>query len=89
MPNVNHVCVSCITIGPLAEIPEAEEEEQWQEEMRLSSSEGASTPVLDSSRPDTRVVCISRARDLSGMYVKFQCYILYIEQTTYILSYLW
>ena len=56
-----------MTIGPLAEIPEAEEEEQWQEEVRLSSSEGASTPVVD-SRPDTRVVCISRARDLSGRY---------------------
>lgn len=59
-----------LPIGPLAEIPEAEEEEQWQEEIRLSSSEGASTPVLD-SRPDTRVVCISRARELSGIYLSF------------------
>ena len=65
--SVNLVCISSITIGPLAEIPEAEEEEQWQEEVRLSSSEGASTPVVD-SRPDTRVVCISTARDLSGRY---------------------
>ena len=91
MPSVNHVCISCITIGPLAEIPEAEEEEQWQKEIRLSSSEGASTPVLD-SRPDTRVVCISRARDLSGMFTvtiyilnnllciwNSKCYYLYIE----------
>ena len=59
-----------MTVGPLAEIPEAEEEEQWQEEVRLSSSEGVSTPALD-SRPDTRVVCISRARELSGMLVNF------------------
>ena len=56
-----------MTVGPLAEIPEAEEEEQWQEEVRLSSSEGISTPAVD-SRPDTRIVCISRARELSGMY---------------------
>ena len=58
--------LSLNTTGPLAEIPEAEEEEQWQEELRLSSSEGASTPVLD-SRPDTRVLSISRARELSGI----------------------
>ena len=59
----------CIDIGcsagPLAEIPEVEEEEQWQEELRLSSSEDISTPIND-SRPDTRVLCISRARELSG-----------------------
>ena len=62
-------CEMCIDIGysagPLAEIPEVEEEEQWQEELRLSSSEDISTPIND-SRPDTRVLCISRARELSG-----------------------
>ena len=69
---MNHIIlyVPLNIIGPLAEIPEAEEEEQWQEELRLSSSEGASTPVLD-SRPDTRVLSISRARELSGMYYYF------------------
>ena len=62
----------CYSSGPLAEIPEVEEEEQWQEELRLSSSEEISTPIND-SRPDTRDLCISRARELSGNSIAYTC----------------